>query len=226
MGCDENIPTGKDNFIVSTGRPNMVPAGRTIVSPGSIIFGPAQQLKPKLYVGDIIIQTNPIVIPDSEETLALIEESQPTLSIRPTNVEVPKELPKVSMVNTSVESDYDSKDMEEEVEYMTDDEVVIKLAEDKEEFNMTFCDPDKRMSIGLEEFVDIDNMWDDLDLGIMFNEKASTEFLKSDGRIQLHSPDNLQLSFKIRIHKLGGNYRDQLDSYSFGNLAEFAVVTA
>ncbi|GJT39388.1 hypothetical protein Tco_0939253 [Tanacetum coccineum] len=35
------VPTGKDNFIVSAGRPNMVPAGRTIVSPGSIIFGPA-----------------------------------------------------------------------------------------------------------------------------------------------------------------------------------------
>ncbi|GJU16223.1 hypothetical protein Tco_1144189 [Tanacetum coccineum] len=87
----------------------------------------AQQSKPKLYVGDIIVQTNPIVIPDSEETLALAEESrskmllkhkdnmmlekekqnsvnssEPTLSIRPTNVEVPKELPKVSMVNTSL----------------------------------------------------------------------------------------------------------------------------
>ncbi|GKC66786.1 hypothetical protein Tco_1099384 [Tanacetum coccineum] len=33
------VPTGKDNFIVSAGRPNMVPAGRTIVSPGSIVFG-------------------------------------------------------------------------------------------------------------------------------------------------------------------------------------------
>ncbi|GKE53180.1 hypothetical protein Tco_1488336, partial [Tanacetum coccineum] len=31
----------------------------------------AQQSKPKLYVGDIIVQTNPIVIPDSEETIAL-----------------------------------------------------------------------------------------------------------------------------------------------------------
>ncbi|GKE66445.1 hypothetical protein Tco_1520606, partial [Tanacetum coccineum] len=31
----------------------------------------AQQSKPKLYVGDIIVQTNPIVIPDSEETLTL-----------------------------------------------------------------------------------------------------------------------------------------------------------
>ncbi|GJS10216.1 retrovirus-related pol polyprotein from transposon TNT 1-94 [Tanacetum coccineum] len=118
--------------------------------------------KPKLYVGDIIEKTNPIVIPDSKETLMLAEEScskmllklkdpmmtekkvntkpvnyailnqlsqdfakrfipqtelsaeqgflsqnslnssEPTLSSRPTNVEVPKELPKVSMVNTSL----------------------------------------------------------------------------------------------------------------------------
>ncbi|GJZ32969.1 hypothetical protein Tco_0578405, partial [Tanacetum coccineum] len=35
----------------------------------------AQQLEPKLYVGDIIEKTNPIVIPDSQETLMLAEES-------------------------------------------------------------------------------------------------------------------------------------------------------
>ncbi|GJX72114.1 hypothetical protein Tco_0309285 [Tanacetum coccineum] len=120
----------------------------------------AQQLEPKLYVGDIIEKTNPIVISDLEETLILAEESrskmllkqqdpmmlekkvnttdyvvlnqlsqdfktrfvpqtelstkqdfwsknsansiEPTLSNRPTKVEVPKELPKVSMVNTSL----------------------------------------------------------------------------------------------------------------------------
>ncbi|GJR11008.1 retrovirus-related pol polyprotein from transposon TNT 1-94 [Tanacetum coccineum] len=122
----------------------------------------AQQLEPKLYVGDIIEKTNPIVIPDSKETLMLAEEShskmllkqkdpimvekkvnttpvdyaalnqlykdfetrfvpqtelfakqafwsqnsvnspKPILSSRPTIVEVPKELPKVSMVNTSL----------------------------------------------------------------------------------------------------------------------------
>ncbi|GJT81563.1 retrovirus-related pol polyprotein from transposon TNT 1-94 [Tanacetum coccineum] len=61
----------------------------------------AQQSKPKLYVGDIIVQTNPIVIPDSEETLALAEESQPHFQLTH-QVEVPKELPKVSMVNTSL----------------------------------------------------------------------------------------------------------------------------
>ncbi|GKC87211.1 hypothetical protein Tco_1147860 [Tanacetum coccineum] len=94
----------------------------------------AQQLEPKLYIGDIIKKTNPIVIPDSEEILMLAEESrskmllkqknlimlekkvnttpvvydnlvnspEPILSSRPTIVEVPKEVPKVSMVNTSL----------------------------------------------------------------------------------------------------------------------------
>ncbi|GJY23963.1 hypothetical protein Tco_0397621, partial [Tanacetum coccineum] len=122
----------------------------------------AQQLEPKLYVGDIIDKTNPIVIPDSEETLMLAEKShlkmllkqkdpmmlekkvnttpvdyaalnqlytdfetrfvpqtklsteqafwsqnlvnslELILSSRPTVVEVPKKLPKVSMVNTSL----------------------------------------------------------------------------------------------------------------------------
>ncbi|GJU94062.1 retrovirus-related pol polyprotein from transposon TNT 1-94 [Tanacetum coccineum] len=85
----------------------------------------AQQLEPKLYVGDIIEKTDPIVIPDSKETLMLVKDShskmllkqkdpimlekknsvistEPTLFRRPTIVEVPKELPKVSMVNTSL----------------------------------------------------------------------------------------------------------------------------
>ncbi|GJR38963.1 putative ribonuclease H-like domain-containing protein [Tanacetum coccineum] len=85
----------------------------------------AQQLKPKLYDGNVIKNTSAIVIPDSEETLMLAKESRskillkqkdpmmlekknsvntpdPTLSSRPTKVEVPKELPKVSMVNMSL----------------------------------------------------------------------------------------------------------------------------
>nr|GEU91746.1 hypothetical protein [Tanacetum cinerariifolium] len=90
----------------------------------------AQQLEPKLYDGSIIRKTNAIVICDSEETLMLEDESrskmlqkqkepmmsekkvntktnfvnfeEPNLSTRPTQVEVPKELPKVSMVNSSL----------------------------------------------------------------------------------------------------------------------------
>nr|GFB41412.1 hypothetical protein [Tanacetum cinerariifolium] len=90
----------------------------------------AQQLEPKLYDGSVIQKTNAIVICDSEETLMLEDESrskmlqkqkdpmmsekkvntkpnsvhseEPNLSTRPLIVEVPKELPKVSMVNSSL----------------------------------------------------------------------------------------------------------------------------
>nr|GEV07940.1 copia protein [Tanacetum cinerariifolium] len=122
----------------------------------------AQQLEPKLYDRNVILQTNAILIRESEETLMLAEEShfkmlrkqkdlmmsekkvnttpvdyavlnqlsqdfetrfipqtelsaeqafwsqnyenspEPTPSTRPTQVEVPKELPKVSIVNTSL----------------------------------------------------------------------------------------------------------------------------
>nr|GEV70066.1 hypothetical protein [Tanacetum cinerariifolium] len=56
----------------------------------------AQQLEPKLYDGNVIKNTCAIVIPDSEETLMLAEEN-PSPSCRPTKVEVPKELPEVSI---------------------------------------------------------------------------------------------------------------------------------
>ncbi|GJX77342.1 hypothetical protein Tco_0324153 [Tanacetum coccineum] len=94
----------------------------------------AQHLEPKLYNGNVIKNTSDIVIPNSKETLMLVEESRskmllkqhdpmvlekkvnttpvdyansmnsldPSPSCRPTKVEVPKELPKVSMVNTSL----------------------------------------------------------------------------------------------------------------------------
>ncbi|GKF80936.1 hypothetical protein Tco_0239538, partial [Tanacetum coccineum] len=42
----------------------------------------AQQLKPKLYVGDIIEKTNAIVIPDSEKTLMLAEESRSKMLLK------------------------------------------------------------------------------------------------------------------------------------------------
>ncbi|GKB88108.1 hypothetical protein Tco_0960380 [Tanacetum coccineum] len=40
-----------------------------------------------------------------------------------------------------------------------------KSAEINEDSSMTLCDSDKRISIGLEDFVDIDDLWDDLDPG-------------------------------------------------------------
>ncbi|GJY67637.1 hypothetical protein Tco_0469875 [Tanacetum coccineum] len=62
----------------------------------------AHQLEPKLYDGNVIKNTSAIVFPDSEETLMLAEESHHIPSCRPTKVEVPKELPKVSMVNKNL----------------------------------------------------------------------------------------------------------------------------
>nr|GEV60727.1 hypothetical protein [Tanacetum cinerariifolium] len=89
----------------------------------------AQQLEPKLYDGNVIEKTSAIMIPNFEETLMLDDDSHfekrfvpqtklsaeqafwsqnyvnyldPTPSNRPTIIEVPKELPKVIMVNTSL----------------------------------------------------------------------------------------------------------------------------
>nr|GEY28826.1 hypothetical protein [Tanacetum cinerariifolium] len=84
-----------------------------------------QMLEQKLYDGSVIQKTNAIVIRDSEEILMLEDESrskmlqkqkdpmmsekknsgnskEPNLSTSTTIVEVPKELPKVSMVNLSL----------------------------------------------------------------------------------------------------------------------------
>nr|GEY67303.1 retrovirus-related Pol polyprotein from transposon TNT 1-94 [Tanacetum cinerariifolium] len=64
----------------------------------------AQQLEPKLYDGSVTQKTDAIVIRDSEETLMLEDESlnseEPNLFSSTTIVEVPKELSKVSMVNS------------------------------------------------------------------------------------------------------------------------------
>nr|GEY67968.1 hypothetical protein [Tanacetum cinerariifolium] len=56
----------------------------------------AQQLESKLYDGSVIQKTDVIVNRNSEETLMLEDESRTTI------LEVPKELPKVSMVNSSL----------------------------------------------------------------------------------------------------------------------------
>nr|GEX58931.1 hypothetical protein [Tanacetum cinerariifolium] len=67
----------------------------------------AQQLKPTLYDGSVIEKSDAIMILDTEETLILAEESlqtdEPNLSASSTIVEVPKELPKVSMVNSCLQ---------------------------------------------------------------------------------------------------------------------------
>ncbi|GJV15787.1 hypothetical protein Tco_1361110 [Tanacetum coccineum] len=95
-----------------------------------------QQLEPKVYDGNVIKNTSAIVIPNSEETLMLTEESHlkmllkqqdpmnsmnssdPNPSCRPTKVEVPKELPKVSMVDLEPLSPKFKNNREAHVDYI------------------------------------------------------------------------------------------------------------
>ncbi|GJT85291.1 retrovirus-related pol polyprotein from transposon TNT 1-94 [Tanacetum coccineum] len=82
----------------------------------------ARESKPKLYDGNTILKMDPIVVPDSDETIELSEKSRSKMLLKeqdplfekykvntkPINyailskLEVPKELPTVSMVNTSL----------------------------------------------------------------------------------------------------------------------------
>nr|GEW01548.1 hypothetical protein [Tanacetum cinerariifolium] len=110
---------------------NIMTQSETEITSDSNIIPYSQYLEPKLYDGSVIQKTNAIVIRDFEETLMLKEGSrskmlqkqkdpmmsekkvnnkpvnfmnsnEPNLSTRPTQVKVPKELPKVSMVNSSL----------------------------------------------------------------------------------------------------------------------------
>nr|GEX08476.1 retrovirus-related Pol polyprotein from transposon TNT 1-94 [Tanacetum cinerariifolium] len=117
----------------------------------------AQQLEPKLYDGNIIQKSNAIVIRDPEETLMLVEESnfatrfvpqtelsaeqafwsqnsvnspEPTPSTRPTQVEVPKELLKVSM---SQEKDMVIKKLKERIKSLSGNIKEDKIKQELEE---------------------------------------------------------------------------------------------
>ncbi|GJR18649.1 hypothetical protein Tco_0967176 [Tanacetum coccineum] len=76
-----------------------------------------RESKPKLYDGNVILKMDTIVIPDSDETLMRCEESHPSHSSTTIKVEVPKELPKVSMVYTS---------LKELKRYLTGFDLVVK----------------------------------------------------------------------------------------------------
>ncbi|GJY88912.1 hypothetical protein Tco_0503540 [Tanacetum coccineum] len=88
-----------------------------------------------------------------------------------------------------------------------------KSAEINEDSSMRLCDPDKRMSIGLEDFVNIDDMWDDLDPGILTNQKAKTEFLKSGGINMVGIAKNL--------HVFIGSHQFLVDFIVLENISEF-----
>ncbi|GJV04272.1 retrovirus-related pol polyprotein from transposon TNT 1-94 [Tanacetum coccineum] len=64
----------------------------------------ARESMPKLYDGNTILKMDTIVVPDSDETLELSEKSRSKMLLKEQDPfwKVPKELPTVSMVNTSL----------------------------------------------------------------------------------------------------------------------------
>nr|GEW00247.1 hypothetical protein [Tanacetum cinerariifolium] len=128
----------------------------------------AQQLELKLYDGSIIQKTNAIVIRDSEETLSLAEESrskmllkqkdpmmsekkvntkpnsvnskEPNLSTRPTQGEVPKELPK------SQEKDIIFKKLKERIKSLSGHMKEEKIKQELEEIETINIELDHRVT--------------------------------------------------------------------------------
>nr|GEW96184.1 hypothetical protein [Tanacetum cinerariifolium] len=70
-----------------------------------------------------------------------------------------------------------------------------------DDFSGTFCNPNSNSSISMDDFVEMDDVWDNLDFRDLANEATKfpvkPEFLSSSNRIRLHSPYNLQITCKI-----------------------------
>ncbi|GJS54024.1 hypothetical protein Tco_0627386 [Tanacetum coccineum] len=64
-----------------------------------------------------------------------------------------------------------------------------------------FCNPNSNSSISVDDFVEMDDVWDYLDFRDLTNEgtkfPVKPEFLSSSNRIHLHNPYNLQITCKI-----------------------------
>ncbi|GJT84877.1 integrase, catalytic region, zinc finger, CCHC-type containing protein [Tanacetum coccineum] len=140
----------------------------------------ADSKEPKLYDGNVIKNTSAIVIPDSEETLMLTEESHfekqfvpqtklsaeqafwsqnsmnssdSSPSCRPTKVEVPKELPKVSMINRSL------KKLKHHLLDLTWDEIIPFVKALKDIFN-TF---DQYL---IDELIEVQNVFHQMEQAV------------------------------------------------------------
>ncbi|GJW86231.1 retrovirus-related pol polyprotein from transposon TNT 1-94 [Tanacetum coccineum] len=138
----------------------------------------AQQLEPKLYDGNVIKNTSAIVIPHSEETLILAEESRskmilkqkdpmmlekkvittpvdyansvnsldPTLSSRPTKVEVPKNFLKSAWLIRSQEKDTIIKKLKERIKSLSGNMNKDMVKKDLEEIETINIELDHRVS--------------------------------------------------------------------------------
>ncbi|GKA13555.1 hypothetical protein Tco_0693201, partial [Tanacetum coccineum] len=78
-------------------------------------------------------------------------------------------------------------------------------------------DSNNNMGIGIDDFVAIDDLWDDLDPGALTNEQPlKLEFLNVGKRVHRHNPYNLQITCKIRFSQQGNGIQGQFNSFSCG----------
>ncbi|GJR32185.1 hypothetical protein Tco_1108417 [Tanacetum coccineum] len=70
-----------------------------------------------------------------------------------------------------------------------------------EDSSEIFSNPNSNSSISMDDFVEMDDVWDNLDFRDLTNEATKfpvkPKFLSSSNRIHLHSPYNLQITCKI-----------------------------
>ncbi|GJS91020.1 homeodomain-like protein [Tanacetum coccineum] len=74
-----------------------------------------------------------------------------------------------------------------------------------------FQDSDNNMGIEIDDFVAIDDLWDDLDPGALTNEQPlKPEFLNVGNRVHRHNPYNLKITCKIGFV----NFNPYIDTHS------------
>nr|GEZ40115.1 integrase, catalytic region, zinc finger, CCHC-type, peptidase aspartic, catalytic [Tanacetum cinerariifolium] len=192
----------------------------------------AQQLKLKLYDGSVIEKSNAIVIPDTEETLLLAEESlqtdEPNLSANTTIVEVPKELPKVSMVNSCLKKlKFHLASFDTVVKERTTATTITKGTWGFEHTKACFCDDIIPFVKALKELVtsfdqclidevtEVQNVFKQIELArntLSSPESAPTfaELFKiNDLKAQAQAKDTVILKLKEKLHSLSGDVNER-----------------
>nr|GEV40537.1 homeodomain-like protein [Tanacetum cinerariifolium] len=76
------------------------------------------------------------------------------------------------------------------------------LAKLNDDSSRMFCNPNSNSSISIDDFVEMDEVWDDLDFRDLANKATKSLvklFLRNGNKIHLHSPYDLQITCKIRF---------------------------
>nr|GEX15782.1 hypothetical protein [Tanacetum cinerariifolium] len=89
----------------------------------------------------------------------------------------------------------------EELRMSDDIDGDLGLAKLNDDSSRMFCNPNSNSSISIDDFVEMDEVWDDLDFRALTNKATKSPvklFLRNGNRIHLHNPYDLQITCKIR----------------------------